>query len=149
MCAILVGCTDGDLRERYASAVEFYQAGPAVRPEAPYHEPTRALGAPDGKTVALAVDSVLVVRFFREIPDAPGPDLRLFEVGSDSAGARVSVSSDGRDFVTLTAQALAGDATELELEGTGLAGVSFVRIEGLDDFGTDPGYDLDAVEALH
>lgn len=148
MCAILVGCTDGDLRERYASAVEFYQAGPAVSPGAPYHDPARALGAPDGKTVALATESVLVVRFFREIPDAPGPDLRLFEVGSDGSAARVSVSVDGREFVPLTTQALSGGATELELEDTGLAGVSFVRIEGLDDFGTDPGFDLDAVEAL-
>jgi hypothetical protein len=145
----LLGCTDGNLQDRYASAVERYQAGPAVRSEAPYYDPARALGAPDGKTVALAEESVLVVRFFREIPDAPGSDLRLFEVGSDSSSVRVSVSADGRTFVPLTTPGLSGGATELDLDGTGLPFVSFVSLEGLDNFGTDPGFDLDAVEALH
>jgi hypothetical protein len=157
MCAIpaawtafvVLGCTDGNLQDRYASAVELYQAGPLVQPEAPYYDPTRGLGAPDGKTVALAQESVLVLRFFREIPDAFGPDLRLFEVGTDSASTRISVSADGRDFVLLTTQGLSGGSTELDLEGTQLPGVSFVRMEGLDNFGTDPGFDLDAVEALH
>ena len=147
--ALALGCTDGNLQDRYAAAVDSYLAGPAVRSEAPYYEPARALGAPDGKTVALAEGSVLVVRFFREIPDAPGSDLRLFEVGADSSTVRVSVSANGTDFVPLTTPGLSGGATELDLEGTGLPGVSFVRLEGQDNFGTDPGFDLDAVEALH
>lgn len=157
MCSIVAGwaassalaCTDGNLQDRYASAVEFYLAGPAVEPEAPYYDPARALGAPDGKTVALAEGSVLVVRFFREIPDVAGPDLRLFEVGSDSSTVQVSVSADGLEFVPLTTPGLSGGSTELDLEGTLVPAVSFVRVEGTDNFGTDPGFDLDAVEALH
>lgn len=142
------GCFPGEVRDRHAAVVDDYQPTPFLAADQPFLDPVRALGPPDGRTVALGKDASLVLRFFREIPDAPGPDLRIYEVGADGAQARVAVSGDGDTFVELDVL-LGSGSTELDLAATGEPGVAFVRIRGLDDLGLEPGFDLDAVEALH
>jgi hypothetical protein len=143
-----IGCISGDVRNRFAAAVESYEATPFSDPSAPYADPRRALGPPDGRTVALGRGASLTVRFFSEIPNGPGPDLRVVEIGPDGAHARVAVSADGEVFRELKDPASDGGTTEYELDDVGLSGATFVRIRGMDDKGLDPGFDLDAVEAL-
>ena len=143
-----LGCFPGEIRDRHAAVVDDYQPTPFLRPDQPFLDPERALGPPDGRTVALGRDASLVLRFFREIPDAPGPDLRIYEVGDDGAQARIALSSDGDHFIELDLLA-GGGSTEIDLANTGELGVTFVRVRGLDDLGLEPGFDLDAAEALH
>lgn len=142
------GCIPPDLRDRHASVVERYRPTPGAEAGAPFLDPTRALGPPDGRTVALGTGSFVVLRFFREIRDGSGFDLRIYEVGPDGAEAKVSLSGDGETFVDWPGVAR-GPVFDLDLEDLGLDRVTFVRVEGLDDAGLEPGFDLDAVEALH
>jgi len=144
----LLGCFPGELRDRHAAVVERYLATPFVDEGAAFADPVRALGPPDGRTVALGDGAYVILRFFREIPDGLGPDLRVYEVGDDGAMARVAVSLDGDAFVEFD-QLVGGGSTELDLAELGLSAVSFVRIRGLDNLGIEPGFDLDAAEALH
>jgi hypothetical protein len=141
-------CIAGELRDRHAAAVDSYLKTPFVDPDEPFADPSRALGPPDGRTVALGRGASIAVRFFREIPDADGPDLRIYEVGPDGAEGRIAVSEDGITFFELRELAT-GTATEYDLRGSGVAFALFVRIRGVDDLGVEPGFDLDAVEALH
>lgn len=142
------GCFPAELRDRHASAVEDYLAAPYQPVDAPYGDPERALGPADGRTVALAEGSFVVLRFFRPVPDAPGPDLRVYEVGDDGAQARLAASEDGETFVELS-DVLLGPSQTVDLEPLGLPQAAFIRIRGVDNAGDDPGFDLDAVEALH
>ncbi|MCB9650493.1 MAG: hypothetical protein H6730_28475 [Deltaproteobacteria bacterium] len=141
-------CFPAELRDRHASAVEEYLPTPFVDPEAPFMDPSRALGPPDGRTLALGDGAYVVLRFFRPIPDAPGPDLRVYEVGPDGAQARLAASLDGVTFVELP-RPIGGPTESVDLADLGLAEAAYLRIRGIDDAGEDPGYDLDAVEALH
>ena len=141
------GCFPAELRDRHASTVEQYLATPFQAPEAPFLDPNQALGPPDGRTVALGRGAFVTLRFFRPVPDAPGPDLRIYEVGADGARARIAVG-DGARFVEAP-EPLTGPVDTLDLEALGLESAAFVRIRGLDDAGEEPGFDLDAVEALH
>jgi hypothetical protein len=141
-------CIAGEIRDRHASVVESYLGTPFVAENEPYADPSRALGPPDGRTLALGVGAHVTLRFFREIPDGPGPDVRVYEVGPDQARARVAVSADGATFDELATLA-EGTTTEYDLASVGLEEVSFVRVRGADNQGIEPGFDLDAVEALH
>lgn len=143
------GCLGGDLPERHASVVERYLGTPFVDPDEPYADPTRALGPPDGRTVALGLGATIELRFFRVIPNGPGPDLRIVEVGPDGARARVAVSADGQTFRTLAEPATDAAGSIYDLDEVGLDGASTVRLQGLDSNGPDPGFDLDAIEALN
>ncbi len=145
---IVTGCFPGEIRDRHASVVEDYLMTPFVEADQPYLDPARALGPPDGRTVALGRGAYVILRFFRQIRDGPGPDLRIYEVGDDGAEAFVAVSTDGDEYVELTNRAR-GASTALDLAQTGLDGIRFVRIRGADDAGDEPGFDLDAAEALH
>jgi hypothetical protein len=136
-----------DFRERHASVVEAFLAAPGPPADAPFTKPERAIGPPDGRTVALGRGGFVVLRFFRAVPDGPGADLRVYEVGPDGAQARVAVSSGGNRFFELSPVA-EGPVSEFDLEEAGLERVTHVRIRGLDDAGDEPGFDLDALEAL-
>jgi len=149
-CAsLLAGCLGGELRDQHASVVERYVGTPFVDDSEPFADPTRALGPPDGRTVALGLGATLELRFFRAIPDGAGPDLRIVEVGPDGSRARISVSADGEHFRTLEDLATDGGPTIYDLEEVGLEAATTVRLQGLDNSGPDPGFDLDAVEALN
>src|SRR5438067_2123328 len=89
------GCVTGEIRDRHAAAVDNYLGTPFIDPKEPFMDPTRALGPPDGRTVALGIGAEITVRFFRQIPDGSGPDLRIYKVGPDGARARIAVSADG------------------------------------------------------
>lgn len=145
---LVLACFPGEIRDRHASVVEDYLATPFVAPEQPYLDPERALGPPDGRTVAIGRGGYVILRFFRQIRDGPGPDLRIYEVGDDGAEAFIAVSSDGDTYVELTTRAR-GASSALDLAETALDGIRFVRIRGADDAGDEPGFDLDAAEALH
>ncbi|MBI2373322.1 MAG: hypothetical protein HYV07_04930 [Deltaproteobacteria bacterium] len=115
--------------------------------------PERAVGPPDGKTLALSRDTWIVVRFYRPIVDGPGPDLGVHELGpNDEAHASIAVSEDGERFGAFEAFAQAGRTTLFDLEEVGLAESTYVRVLGLDSAPPaetdDPGFDLDALEAL-
>ncbi|MGF1511480.1 MAG: hypothetical protein ACFB9M_18460 [Myxococcota bacterium] len=146
--ASLVSCVPADFRDFHGSVVESFE--PATEPAEDdfFSEPRRALGPPDGRTVALGFGSRLTLRFFRPVPNGDGPDIRIYEVGADGAAARVSVSTEGNRFVPFEDPAT-GLATDYDLTEVRQDGVIFVRLEGLDDAGQEPGFDLDAVEALH
>lgn len=147
--AALTGCLGGQLQDRYASVVDEHLPAPSLDLEQPFADPDRALGPPDGRTVAIGKGGALILRFFRGIPNGRGPDLRVVEIGPDESTAWIAVSEDGVAFTEYPTPATAGGTTELDLEDAGLESASFVRIRGIDDEGLDPGFDLDAVEALH
>ena len=142
------GCFPGELRDRHASAVETWQPAPGTPDDEVWSNPDRALGPPDGRTVAVGEESALTLRFFRSIPNANGPDVRIYEIGPDQARAEVAGSTDGIIFATWV-QTASGPTTELDLDEIGLPQAAFIRIRGLDTAGREPGFDLDAVEALH
>lgn len=141
------GCLPSDFSERHASRVEAHLPTPGAPSDAVFAKGGRALGPPDGRTVAIGRGSFLVVRFFRAVPNGPGPDLRIYELGPDGAQAKIAVSRGGARFVELTT-VLEGPVSEIDFDDAGLDRVSHVRIRGLDDAGTEPGFDLDALEAL-
>src|SRR5262245_4067428 len=142
------GCIAGEIRDRHAAAVDSYLKTPFVDPEEPFADPLRALGPPDGRTLALGRGASITLRFFSEIPDGDGPELRIYEVGQDGDEARIAVSEDGSTFFEFPLLA-SGATTELDLVGSGLSKALFVRVRGVDDLGVEAGFDLDAVEALH
>lgn len=143
-----MACAPGELRDRHAATVDAYQRTPLLPADSAAADPVRALGPPDGRTVAIGSGGWVVLRFFREIPDGPGPDLRIYEVGADGAQATVAVGIDGIQFVRLPDPA-GGQTTGVDLAGTGFVSIGYVRLEGLDELGLEPGFDLDALEALH
>jgi hypothetical protein len=144
------GCIAGEQQSLYASAVDRYLATPFIDPNAPYADPTHALGPADGRTVALGLGGSLTLRFFSEIQNGPGPDLRIIAVGPDNAEARIAVSVDGVVFRELATPSISGSGgtTEYDLDEAQLKSASFVRVRGMDDRGPDHGFDLDAAEAL-
>ncbi len=143
------GCYSGVARDLHASVVQDYLPTPGIDPGLIYADPERGLGAPDGRTVALGLGSALSLRFFRPIPNGLGPDLRVIEVGPDGAKARIAVSEDGITFYEYGNIANGGRGALFDFDTFGLTKVVTVRIRGLDNEGEDPGFDLDALEALH
>lgn len=120
---------------------------PFIAEDAVYSEANRALGPPDGRTVALGDGAFIILRFTRPVRDGEGQDLRIHEVGPDGSRARVAVSDDGEHFYEF-AEPATGLTTDYDISESGLERAAFVRIRGLDDAGEEPGFDLDAVEAL-
>jgi hypothetical protein len=145
---LLSGCIESQIRDRHAAAVDSYLPTPFLDPAAPYLDPMRALGPPDGRTVALGIGASVTVRFFREIPDGAGPDIRIYKVGPDGSKARLAVSSDGTSFHEFPSLA-SGPTSEYDLQTLGQPSALFVRVRGVDNLGAEPGFDLDAVESLH
>jgi hypothetical protein len=145
----VAACLGGEVQDRYASVVDETIPAPSLDPDQPFADPDRALGPPDGRTVAIGRGGSLVLRFFRGIPNGRGPDLRVVEIGPDGANAWIATSADGVSFVEHSTPAIDGGTTEYDLEEVGLDHASFVRVRGIDDRGFDPGFDLDAVEVLH
>ena len=143
------GCLAGEVQDRYASVVDDFVPAPFLDSTAPYADPERVLGPPDGRTVAIGLGSTLTLRFFRDIPDGRGSDLRVVEIGPDGSRAWIAVSADGTNFVESPISATDGAPTDVDLASLGLVRASFVRVRGADDMGIDPGFDLDAIEALH
>ncbi|MEE2901315.1 MAG: hypothetical protein VYC39_03260 [Myxococcota bacterium] len=145
----LSSCYPGVTQDLHASVVQQFLVAPGQNEEAIYADPKRGLGPPDGRTVALGLGSSLSLRFFRPIPNGAGPDLSVIELGPDGARARVAISEDGGTFFEYPLPATSGNSTLYDFDSFGLNKVTVVRIRGLDNSGEDPGFDLDALEALH
>lgn len=148
LLALLPACFVSDLRDRHAAVVDAWEPAPFADTGQPFTDPKRALGPPDGRTVTLGIGAVITLRFFREIRDGPGPDVRVYGVGPAQNRARVAASRDGVTFHELPAFAI-GPKTEFDLGSIGEDAVLFVRVRGVDDFGAEAGFNLDAVESLH
>ncbi len=144
---ILGACFPAEIPGRHAATIERYVNPSALDPGEPFLDPVHALGPPDGRTTALGVGARITLRFFRAIPDGPGMDLRVYEIGADGAEARVFASSDGANFEAFTTRA-SGLTSLYDLDEIGIERALFIRIDGIDDRGEEPGFDLDAVEAL-
>jgi hypothetical protein len=120
------------------------------------NNPANALGADDSNYVAVDIPETLILAFTdNSALDGAGNDLRIREVGNDGAQANVYGSKNGVDWVFLVLATGSGSGTGnytdiyFDLDGTGLSYVNYLKFEGLDDLGTYPGFDLDAVEALN
>ncbi|GAA6623079.1 putative Ig domain-containing protein [Scytonema sp. NUACC26] len=115
--------------------------------------PSPVVGSnPQVNWLALPQGSYVTVGFTDEtVIDGPGNDIfiRSFDP-QDSAGesADVFVSSNGTDFNFL------GRVNQLGVQGLDLASIGFtdpvraVRVVGVDNLGTSPGFDLVSVEVL-
>jgi hypothetical protein len=133
------------------------------------NDPTQALGAADaispyaaepndlrfvaidGGPVNDAPETLILAFTDNTAYDGEGNDLRIYEFGADKARAYVYGSMNGSDWVDLGTLKSAGtyDEFEIDLAGTGLGYVNFLKFVGVDKRGTYDGFDLDAVEALN
>ena len=106
--------------------------------------PSAALGAPDGTSVALAANGVITVGFagLGAITDAPGNDLRIHATVAAGASALVRVA--GLDQQFQYAGTLDESTSEFDLGVAMLVTVQYVRV--VDVSGS---IQIDAFEAIH
>ncbi|MEM9927933.1 MAG: SdrD B-like domain-containing protein, partial [Cyanobacteria bacterium P01_D01_bin.50] len=99
--------------------------------------------------VSLTKDSFITVEFTDEtLIDSPGNDLFIEEEGSASEKAEVFVSSDAQEFVFL-GTADGGTVTEFDLSTISFTEpVKAVKIVGLDNLGSAPGFDVESIQVL-
>lgn len=100
--------------------------------------------------LSLPTDSFVTVGFSGAvIIDGPGNDIFISEPGNGLEVASVLVSSDGGSTFELLGQAFGDTVTELDLATIGFTGtVNAVRIVGLDNGGSSPGFDVAFVQGL-
>jgi hypothetical protein len=120
------------------------------------NNPNDALGPIDSGYVSIDIPETLVLAFTNNSAyDGGGNDLRIREVGNDSAHANVYGSKNGSDWVFLVEAVGSGSGVGnytdiyVDLAGLGLTYVNYLKFEGLDNRGTFAGFDLDAVVALN
>jgi hypothetical protein len=119
--------------------------------------PADALGDIDSDWVTFGDGETLTLAFTDNTAfDGTGNDLRIREYGIDDATANVYGSANGSDWTFLVLAVGSGgpgsgNFTDIfvDLDGTGLTYVNFLKFIGLDEVGDSPGFDLDAVEALN
>jgi hypothetical protein len=141
----LTQCVPTNRRDRFAADIEGISL---TLNDTLDFQPEAALGPPDGRSVPIPQSESMTLRFFRPIPNGFGPDLRVYEIGADQATAEIAVSEDGTRFFSFAARA-EGPASLFDLDELGLSSVLFVEVRGLDNGGIEPGFDLDALEALN
>jgi OmpA-OmpF porin, OOP family len=95
----------------FADEVISYEQGTPHGPEG-YSNPDKALGAPDflpqesdlenGNCLCLGCGGTVVMKFTdNALVDAQGPDLYIFEVGSQVEATNLAISENGTDWVTI------------------------------------------------
>ena len=101
--------------------------------------------------VSLSLGAYVVLGFTNEnVVDGEGNDIYIGEIGSGSEAAEIYVSSNGFDFTFLGIANNANGVAAFDL-----ASISFidvvraVKIVGLDNAGSAPGFDLQYVKALN
>ena len=117
-----------------------------------HNDPTTALGPDDGGFVSIDIPETLILAFTdNSALDDTGYDLRIREYGNDSSHAFVYGSRNSVDWTFLIDAVGAGTQTDIfiDLQGSGLNYVNYLKFEGRDNKGRSPGFDLDAVEALN
>ena len=113
-----------------------------------------ALGAPDSLSVSLGHGGSLELRIDPPIPNGPGADLIVHEIGSRHGGLddsyRIEVSEDG--VVFMAAGPCSGDDCQFDLGGAGLSHARYVRLLDLPpdegDPAPDAGADIDAISVV-
>ncbi|MFN3259429.1 MAG: Ig-like domain-containing protein [Pikeienuella sp.] len=112
-------------------------------------DPTRALGSGDGVFVSVPTGTSLTVAFIDEVIfDGAGADLFIGEIGPGGERANIEVSSDGVNF-TFIGVADNNTTTAFDLASIGFTEqLVAVRITGLDNGGSSPGFDVDFVQAV-
>ena len=105
--------------------------------------------------LSLCASATVVVRLGVAAIDGLGPDLALSEsLSSTTEAVRIDVSADGANWVTvpgpLSGSRHAGDAP-IDISGTGLAQVEFVRITSFttQTGGSSPGADYNALYVIN
>lgn len=101
--------------------------------------------------VSLRRGAYVVLGFTNEnVVDGEGNDIFIGEVGSASEAAEIYVSSNGIDFTFLGIANNANSAAAFDLASISYFDVvRAVKIVGLDNAGTAPGFDLQYVKALN
>ena len=118
-------------------------------------------GAPDASGVIITPGTITMRFTTGEVIDGAGADLRLYDTFSFADGFSLDISADGSSFSH--AFSFAGDLTtfscslaepcitDVDMSGTGLNAISYLRITaaGNSGQGFPEAYTLDAVEALN
>ena len=117
-----------------------------------HNDPTEALGPDNNSFVSIDIPETLILAFNdNSALDGIGNDLRIREYGNDSSRALVYGSKDGVVWTFLIEAVGVGTYTDIfvDLDGSGLDYVNYLKFEGQDNLGGSRGFDLDAVEALN
>jgi|LGVE01.1.fsa_nt_gb hypothetical protein len=118
------------------------------------NDPSDALGAFDGQVVSIDIPEVLILAFTNNSAfDGAGNDLEIRELGGDASHCYVDGSKDGVSWTRLIeAAGTHGAGTTsiyVDLAGTGLDFLNYLRFVGKDNKGSAPGFDLDGVQAIN
>jgi hypothetical protein len=109
--------------------------------------PTAALGAPDGKYVTVDEPEVLILAFGdNRVYDGPGDDLWIYAVGSENTLVKVNGRFEGGACTFLE---MINTSAGIDLADYDLPYLDYIRFSGIDDNSGYPGFNLDAVVALH
>jgi gliding motility-associated-like protein len=127
---------------------DFYGTGPNDGCDEYLVDPEVCLGN-EPMSVALPTGSYVVLGFSDNcIYDGPGDDIFIDEAGAGSEIANVFVSPDGINFVFL-GTVDGGQVSAIDLADYGYTDVvTAIKIEGLDNGGCVPGFDLISVYGL-
>jgi gliding motility-associated-like protein len=127
---------------------DFYGTGPNDGCDEYLVNPEVCLGN-EPMSVALPTGSYVVLGFSDNcIYDGPGDDIFIDEAGAGSETANVYVSPDGINFVLL-GPVDGGQVSAIDLADYGYTDVvTAIKIEGLDNGGCVPGFDLISVYGL-
>ena len=113
---------------------------------------SHAVDGNDTTYVSLPTGTFIIVKFNSGVVvDGMGDDLFIDEVGNGAENATIEVSEDGINFFSV-GTAFGDQTSNFDLSSVfanhGLAFVQFVKVTGLDNGGSVPGFDLTLVEGL-
>jgi hypothetical protein len=115
--------------------------------------PSYALGPDDGYYVSIDIPETLILAFTdNSAYNGIGYDIRIREVGADRSYVDVYGSKDGLDwfyFGQVGGGFYDNNDYFIDLHGSGMNYLNYLKFVGLDNAGTSAGFDLDAVEALN
>ena len=145
LCALAVSPSMADLPDIWLDAVVSFDqpTGSNIDPGRP---PENALGANDGAFVSVDIPETLIVAFTdNSALDGPGYDLYAYQVVAGDSNVRVYASSDNSTYIYMGQY---NGNFSYDIAGQ-LPYVNYLKFVGMDNGGSAPGYDLDAVKALH
>lgn len=111
-------------------------------------DPANALGANDGKCVAVDIPEVLILKFSDNvIYDGEGNDIYVYQWVAGDSSIDIFGSSNNNSYSYLGSTR--GNAYFDLADYPELNTLSYIKFVGVDNGGTAPGYDLDAVKGLN
>jgi hypothetical protein len=109
--------------------------------------PSAALGTPDGLYVTIDEPEVLTLAFGdNRVFDGPGDDLWVYAVGDENTLVKVNGRFEGGACTFLE---MINTSAGIDLADYDLPYLDYIRFSGIDDQSGYPGFNLDAVVALH